>query len=231
MPQHKAGPVVAFIPPSCAGAGYFRPLRRVLGERVDFRAVELPGHGRRYREDPLTVARDAARDVADRLGGPVDAIYGESLGAYVGLAVTALLDQPRPPLLLAAANSPPSVRERIRTEDADSIESAVAMLAAMGGQIPTAVVDDPELARQAFPLMRADLHLSQSFIERTRELRVAGDIHVLGGTADTALCRLESWADHTTGHCSVNRLPGGHLLSATNPTGVAEVVLRSLDDR
>src|SRR5215470_8599723 len=108
MTGSRHRPVVAFLPPSCCGAGYFRRLRRALGDRVDAHAVELPGHGRRYAEPPVTQAARAVRDIAEQLPATVDAVYGESLGAYVALAVAATL--PRPPLLLAASNSPPSVR-------------------------------------------------------------------------------------------------------------------------
>ena len=47
-------------------------------------AVELPGHGRRYRQQAITRAELAVRDIIDQLGEPVDVIYGESLGAYIG---------------------------------------------------------------------------------------------------------------------------------------------------
>src|SRR5215467_12180084 len=97
-------PSVVFIPPSCCGAGYFRRLRRTLANRVDFRAVELPGHGRRFAEPLVTQAEIVVADLAGMLGGRVDAVYGESLGAYIGLALVGMLDQGRPPLLLAAAN-------------------------------------------------------------------------------------------------------------------------------
>jgi surfactin synthase thioesterase subunit len=228
MTHNKARPVVAFIPPSCCGAGYFRRLRRALGDRVDFRAVELPGHGRRYQEPLVTDAKIAVLDMADQIDGRVDAIYGESLGAYIGLAVTEVIEQPRPPLLLAASNSPPSVRDRIRTEEIDSIETAVATMTAMGGEIPAEVMTDPEVVDHAYPMMRDDLYLSQSFIDATRGLTVAADIQVLGGAADAGLVELEAWDAHTTGRCEVIRLPGGHLLSATNPSGVARLVDRSL---
>jgi surfactin synthase thioesterase subunit len=222
MTVNKARPVVAFIPPSCCGAGYFRRLRRAVAGRIDFRAVELPGHGRRYQEPRSTQASTAVLDIAGQIGGWVDAIYGESLGAYVGLAVAGMLEQPRPPLLIAASNSPPSVRPRIRTEDIGSIETAVATLTAMGGQIPEELLSDRDLAEHVYPMIRDDLYLSQSFIEATQELRVAGDIQVLGGLDDTALVGLSAWAGHTAGRCQVTRLPGGHLLSETNPSGVAE---------
>ncbi|GGV05981.1 hypothetical protein GCM10010245_12360 [Streptomyces spectabilis] len=221
-------PAVAFIPPSCCGAGYFRRLRRELGDRVTFHALELPGHGRRYQETPLTDATAAVADLAARIDTPLDALYGESLGAYLALGVADVLKQERPPLLLAASNSPPSVRDRIDLEGLDSIESAVAALRAMGGEIPPEVLSDPELAAGAYPLMRADLHLGQSCIDLVRGSAAAGNLTVFAGADDTALTRLESWAAHTRGRCDVTPLPGGHLLSATNPAGVAERVLEAL---
>jgi len=225
---NRARPVVAFIPPSCCGAGYFRRLRRALGDRVDFRAVELPGHGRRYSEALVTRASVAVLDTAAQLDGRVDAIYGESLGAYIGLAVTDVIDQPRRPLLLAASNSPPSVRVRIRIEEIDSMGAAVAALTALGGQVPAEVMADSQVVERAYPMIRDDLRLSQSFIDATRKLTVTGDIQVIGGTDDAALVQLEAWATHTTGRCEVVRLPGGHLLSATNPSGVAGLIDRAL---
>ncbi len=87
---------------------------------------------------------------------------------------------------------------------------------------------DPDLAVHAYPMLRDDLYLSQSFIEATRGLTVAGDIQVLGGADDSALVRLDAWATHTAGRCEITWLPGGHLLSATNPSGVAGVIDRTL---
>ncbi|SBV04574.1 Surfactin synthase thioesterase subunit [Streptomyces sp. Ncost-T6T-1] len=223
--------MVAFVPPSCCGIGYFRPLRRALGDRIEFRPVELPGHGRRFEEPCLVTADDAVRDVAGQLGGPVDALYGESLGAYVALAVAATLGQPRPPLLFAVSNSPPSVREDMDPTEVTSIESAVAVLTGMGGEIPAEVVTDPVLAAGAFPLIRDDLLLSGSFIAGYRDTRSPGDIRVIAGLDDTASSDLTAWSRHTEADCSVLRLPGGHLISAANPSGVAQAVLDAFSNR
>ncbi|EWM18589.1 thioesterase II family protein [Kutzneria sp. 744] len=220
--------VVACIPPSCCGAGYFRRLRRKLSDRVEVRAVELPGHGRRYGERAVTRAELAVRDVIEQLGGPVDVLYGESLGAYLGLAVAAAVERPPFPLLVAASNPPPSVREDIRIEGVRSIETAVAALAATGGRIPAEVVADPELAAGAYPLIRDDLRLAKSLVDATRATTVAGDILVVGGENDI---RPTSWAAHTTGRCEVRRLPGEHLLAAANPEGVADLILGALAQR
>lgn len=219
-------PVVVLIPPSCCGAGYFRRLRRAFGGRVDARAVELPGHGRRYEEPPLTRAALAVQDIAGQLPDRgVDAVYGESLGAYVALALAEVL--PRPPLLLAASNSPPSARTPAPAA-AECLEDAVSALTAMGAQIPAEVLTDPALADRARAMILADLRLSLSMIAATRAMRVTVDIHVLAGADDRAVSALGSWAAHTTGRCEVSRIAGGHLLSATNPEDVARWISRAL---
>lgn len=94
--------------------------------------MELPGHGRRYAEPLVTSAPAAVADVLAQLDGPVDLVYGESLGAYIGLAVVAALGGGRRPALIAASNSPPSVQRTIAPADVDTLESAVATLTSMG---------------------------------------------------------------------------------------------------
>ena len=147
-----------------------------------------------------------------------------------GTQVAAADGRAQLPTLIAASNSPPSVRDRIRTEEITSIDSAVATFTAMGGQIPAEVLRDPELAARAYPVLRGDLYLSQSLIESTRHATTAGDIRVLAGTDDTSLAHLEGWAKHTTGYCDVTHLPGGHLLSAGDPSGLADVIVNLLQD-
>ncbi|MFD5805180.1 MULTISPECIES: thioesterase II family protein [unclassified Streptomyces] len=223
-------PRVAFIPPSCCGTGYYRRLRTALGRRVDFRAVELPGHGRRFGEPALTDAEAAVADVARQLDGPVDAIYGESLGAYLGLALAATARPDATPFLIAASNSPPSARAPIDTTRITDIESAVSVLTSMGGEIPTDVVSDPELAGVFFPVIRDDLLLSQSCIALTRSLAIPSAVHVVAGADDAACTHLDGWADHTAARCTVTVVPGGHLLSAGDAWGLADSILHLLKE-
>ncbi|WP_405683315.1 hypothetical protein [Streptomyces sp. NBC_00057] len=96
--------------------------------------------------------------------------------------------------------------------------------------IPDEVVSDPQLAAGAFPLIRADLLLSRSFVETTRTTTIPGDLTVLGGASDTSLPDLPGWARHTSGRCSSVLLPGGHLLTETNPSGVAAALHTALTE-
>lgn len=229
MKQPDSGPTIALIPPSCCGAGYFRKLRRALGGRVHAVAVELPGHGRRYLEPCLTDADRATADLAARLPKDVDAVFGESLGAYIGLAVVAATTAARQPLLLVASNVPPSEHPGIDTARVNSLGSAVAAFEALGARIPDDVLQKPDVARSAFPLIRDDLLLSHSYVAAGRATSITSDIRVAVGSDDAACARgVGGWAAHTAGSCEIVRLPGGHLLSSQNPDGVASVILQAL---
>lgn len=221
---------VALVPPSCCGAGYFRRLRRALPDEIGVLALELPGHGRRYAEPYLTSAPAVVADALAQIDGPVDVVYGESLGAYIGLALVAALSERRRPALVAASNVPPSQQRRVASEDIATLESAVATFASMGGAIADEVLDDPQLAAGAFAMIRADLLLSRSFVETVGTTTTPGNVTVLAGDRDTSLSELPAWARHTTGRCSFELLPGGHLLAESNPSGVAGVLLSALTE-
>ncbi|WP_082375678.1 thioesterase II family protein [Pseudonocardia sp. HH130629-09] len=225
MPDPGGRPTVVLIPPSCCGAGYFRPLRRALGDRVTARAVELPGRGHRYDEPRVVHADSAVADLDARIGADVDVIYGESLGAYLGLAVLSSRDRGADGVVLvAASNSPPSARSGDIPADLSTGERVVAALRTMGGEVPPEVLADTDDARDAVSLIRDDLHLSRSLATHLHGIRVAADIVVLAGRSDPTLYRPASWAVHTSGSCMVASLQGGHLLSAGNPAAVADAV-------
>ncbi|MGW2710621.1 thioesterase II family protein [Streptomyces sp. NPDC001356] len=219
--------MIVLVPPSCCGAGYFSRLRRALPAEVDVVALELPGHGRRHAQEFITSAPAVVADVLPQLGGRVDVVYGESLGAYVGLALVAALGEKRP-ALVAASNVPPGRQRAVAAEDVASPRAAVATLTSMGGAIPGEVLDDPQLLSGAFPMIRADLLLSRSFVETLATTTVAGDLTVVAGEDDRSLTGLTEWARHTTGRLGFELLPGGHLLSESNPSGVAGVLLSAL---
>ncbi|WP_405783778.1 thioesterase II family protein [Streptomyces sp. NBC_00859] len=218
------------MPPSCCGAGYFRRLRRALPEEIDVLALELPGHGRRYAEPYLTSASAVVADALARIEGPVDIIYGESLGAYVGLALVAALSEGRRPALVAASNVPPARQREVSAADVATSQAAVATFTSMGGAIASEVLTDPHLAAGAFPMIRSDLLLSRSFVECVRTTSVPGNVTVLAGDRDNSLSGLHTWAAHTTGRCSVEVLPGDHLLAGSNPSGVADALLSVLSE-
>jgi surfactin synthase thioesterase subunit len=216
------------IPPSCCGAGYFRKVRRAIGDRLDVTALELGGHGRRFAEPAVRTSREAVEDLAGRLPEGTTAVYGESLGAYLALAVAGRT--PGITTLLAAANIPPSQRAGDPPPvEGDGLAEAVAALAEMGGQVPAEVLAEPSLASSAARLIRADLALGADLAAALRTTRTDARLSVLAGDADPSLRALEGWADHARDGADLTVVPGGHLLSSTSPQLVADWIVRRAD--
>lgn len=95
-------------------AGVFDALIKALPSQIIKAVVlELPGRGRRWREELLTTADDAVDDLAravDSLGRREFAVFGHSLGAYLGLGLAARLEETsgvRCTTLFASANAGP----------------------------------------------------------------------------------------------------------------------------
>jgi surfactin synthase thioesterase subunit len=152
-------------------ANVFAPLQRALPTSVRPMALELPGRGRRWREQPLTDARDAIADLARQIGdlGPEIAILGHSLGAYLGLGLAAFLERQnrvKCTTLFASANAGPRAaalpfdKPALECSDDEIIE--IAMLS--GGGVPKEVLNNQQLRSRTAALLRADFSLSQTFL-------------------------------------------------------------------
>lgn len=234
MPVEHRGqdvPRILLLPPSCCGVGYFRPLGKELTRRgIATRTVELPMHGRRWREDPLVDAHAAVADITAQVGlHEVDLVYGESMGAYLGLLLMNGAEPTRTaPPLVAASNRPPVDRVDINVAAVTSLETAQRAFADLGGEVPVGIVNLAATPERTFALLRGDIALSQSLIEATRPLRTIGPITVVRGTEDTSAGDLSRWSLHATGDVSVHHVRGGHLISSANPSEIADIVVTTL---
>ncbi len=73
--------------------------------------LELPGRGRRMHEELLKdfdlAAKDLYGQVVPKLNGAPFLIYGHSMGAYLGLRVTRMLEEAgHPPAYLIVSGNP-----------------------------------------------------------------------------------------------------------------------------
>lgn len=229
MTPHRGRTPLVLLHHSGGSAASFRSLRRELPERIDVRALELPGHGRKWREDLLTSAPAAVDALAEEvrgLGSPV--ILGESLGAYLAVGLAAAVGDC--PLVIAVSNSPLATRRHfLPFPAADCSDQEVLHVAERFGALPQEIWEDPDLAARSARILRADFQLSESAIAHYGPLVVGARLRVVAGTADSTLeGELADWRRSTTSAVDVDRLKGGHLLSAEAPRELAQVVVAAL---
>lgn len=221
-------------------AAHFEPLVKALPSEIRPMAVDLPGRGRRWREAPVTTideAVDSLMDAVSSIDGPFS-VFGHSLGAYVGLALAARLEETgarsRCGTLFASANSGPRGAvlpfegSPLSTTDEEIFE----ITAKSGGGLSQQILDHPQLRRRTADLLRSDFSISQSFLSKQRRTVTEADIVVCHGTDDIFTAeQLDQWRLNTTGSTEMCLFLGGHFYVEQNISELVETIARRLYTR
>ncbi|WP_406637063.1 thioesterase II family protein [Amycolatopsis sp. WGS_07] len=204
---HAGGSATAYFPFSRAAAEG--------GLDADVIAVQYPGRQDR-RDEPCFDDLAAMADViADDLGPWIDrpvALFGHSMGATLGYEVARRLEArgTRPLGLFASACPAPSVprSEYVHELGDDGLIAALKEISGTG----SAVFGDDELLRMVLPAIRGDYTAVETY-RAEPGLTLDCPIQVLIGAGDPVvdLAETDAWHEHTSGHCAVKVLPGGHF--------------------
>lgn len=199
-------------------ARVFDALVKALPPEIDPVLLELPGHGRRWRDPLLTTVDDAVDDLARAvagLPGPF-AVFGHSVGAYLGLALVARLEadgDARCTTLFASANAAPvGVKPPEKSPLLLTDEEMFELAGRTGGVIPPQVRAHRLLRKRAADLLRADFALSASCVDELRATVVRAGIVVCCGSSDVFTdAELTQWSASSAAPAEVLRFPGGHF--------------------
>ena len=234
-PNPDAGLRLVCLPYSGGRASVFTGLAGELPDDVELCAVELPGHGRRLREAPLTRLRPLVDQITDVLAEEIHGPYvllGYSVGALVAFEVTRELARygwPGPRALFAAAARAPHLpAARPRLHDLPRAELVEGLHRLAGTRNP--LLDNEELVDLMLPVLRADLAVDESYTyERGGPLDCP--IAAFGGADDWSVpsSALAAWGDLTTADFSVTVLPGGHFFLDTARTRFARALAAEVE--
>lgn len=215
-----ASRVLACLSYCGGGTAAFRAWAEQLPSDVDLALICYPGREGRYNIPFAVDWSSLMTDVCDALRGVAARpyiLFGHSMGAWVAFEAAVRAEQLglRPPsALVVSANDSPS-RHRARRErkpsDADSDADLLAWLSRVG-QLPAAILADPELRQMAADLLRADLRMSSTY-RYEPGVRVHAPMQVIHGT-DDPIASAEAalrWREQAAGPFSVTELPGGHF--------------------
>ncbi|MEU3632622.1 thioesterase II family protein [Streptomyces fradiae] len=219
-------------------AQVFSGLVRALPDWIEPVPLELPGRGRRRRDAPVHTAEDAVDDLAARLedAGVTGefAVFGHSMGAYLGLSLAARQERAagraRCSVLFASANAGPLAAKPLF--DGDPLEAddeEVLRVAGRFGGLAPQILEHEQLRRHAARLQRADFAVCDSFIRTLRGTKTESHLVVCCGTADVFTdAELDSWRLSSAASTERVRFPGGHFYLADQAEAVAETVATRL---
>ena len=217
----------------------FTELISALPTSIEVFPLDLAGRGRRWREPPaVTVERaidDLLLQIADNLADQDFAIFGHSMGAYLGLAIAARLGasgvgSTRCPVLFASANAGPRSVSPLFTQDPLAADdSEVLDVAQRFGTLTAEISQHEQLLSRAVRLLRADFAVCDSFIRTLAKTKVTSKLIVCYGEDDIFTeSELSSWQLSSAAPMRLVPFRGAHFYLTDHAAQLAEVILAQL---
>lgn len=195
----------------------------------DFEVIclELPGRGKRINE-PLVkdfdlAANDIFRQLQEKLTSSSFLIYGHSMGAYLALRVSKLLESigKSPAYLVVSGNAGPGVSDEKRRYLLGKDEF-IKELKSIGG-IPDEVFEHEELFDFFEPVLRADFEIAETN-HKVNESVVNIPIYAMMGNEEEKVDNISNWARFSTVAFNYEILEGDHFFIHRYPERVATVI-------
>ncbi|WP_329564321.1 thioesterase II family protein [Kitasatospora sp. NBC_01266] len=199
-------------------SGVYWPMARQLPEDWDLVLIDLPGRGKRSRQEPLTampaVLDTVWEDVQPWLDAPF-ALFGHSYGSLVAVELARRLEAAgrRPGWVGVSGRAGPSYQARVRRRlyELDD-ERLLGQLLAMGGT-PDRIHEVPEFVERFLRLTRADLRAVESYSPDPDRVPLTAPVTAFGGDIDpwAPEFMLAGWARETSAEFRHRLFPGGHF--------------------
>ncbi|MFJ9968676.1 thioesterase II family protein [Streptomyces avermitilis] len=189
-----------------------------LGGRAEIVPLNLPGRGRRSREEPpASLAEAAERLVRDLAPGPAPyALFGHSMGALVAYEMARLICRQgirQPEFVVVAACRPPHLVSAPVFARAGELDDQTLLDELAGtGHVPSTLRDSPMRA-MFVPALRADLALLAGYTAPAAPEPLPVHLAVWSGTADPLAPPAEAsgWSRYSSGRTRFRLFDGAHF--------------------
>jgi medium-chain acyl-[acyl-carrier-protein] hydrolase len=206
---------------ACGSAIAFRPWMAAAPPGLEVVAVELPGHGDRIAERPVSDIGDLAAAIRSAMGPYLDrpyALYGHSMGAAVAIVLARLLaadPHGLSPFTLVIGGCAPAcdyARSSWYLSPECSDEELIAWMRRVGGTPPD-VLAVPRLLPLILRLMRADLAVLDSWRRNHPPAPLPCPIRAIAGRHDAVVpaAKMSAWQAETAADFSLTVVDGNHF--------------------
>ncbi|HEY0067307.1 MAG TPA: alpha/beta fold hydrolase [Flavisolibacter sp.] len=191
--------------------------------------LELPGRGKRLGEPLLKdfgqAAEDMFRQVKQKLSTAPFVFYGHSMGAYMALRASNLLEKEGrlPVALVVSGNAGPGLpgREKKRRHLLPR-EDFKEELKKIGG-VPAEFLENDDLLNFFEPILRADFEIAEEH-GMEDEPPTGAPLFALMGSEEENAGKIANWSRFTRSAFRSDILSGGHFFIQKHPQRVASVI-------
>ncbi|HET8963096.1 MAG TPA: alpha/beta fold hydrolase [Chitinophagales bacterium] len=190
-------------------------------------SLELPGRGKRINEALLIdfdlAAKDIYEQIVNKLTSSNFLIYGHSMGAYLALKATHMLEKQNifPSYVIVSGNPGPGIKntkERYLLPDEEFIQE----LKNLGG-IPKEVFENTELLDFCVPILRADFQIAETNVLSIESI-VNTPIYAMMGNQENEAGRISNWGRFTSSQFNFEILEGDHFFIHKNSLKIAHII-------
>jgi medium-chain acyl-[acyl-carrier-protein] hydrolase len=216
--QPPAAPLCRLVcfPYAGGSAAIYRGWQAMLGPGIEVVAVELPGHGTRFSEEPVSHLDSLVAmmfpDVSELFDLPV-IFFGHSNGALIAYVLAQLLYRSNGlsvQHLVLSAKQPPHLERRRQLHRLDTAEFLNELHALAG--TPPEVLANSELMELMLPMLRADFALGETYVYPPRG-PLPCSATLVGGTRDSevSVAEVGEWAPYVDTVTSLEVIEGSHF--------------------
>ncbi len=210
-------------------AQLFLQWRKDLDRSIDLFPIELPGRGKRLREEYYVDFHQAVEDITNRIVEDLDdhpfAIFGHSLGALLAYEVTTNLVErgcKAPEFLFISAMIPPHLYKNEIVSNLNDNEF-LEKIANLGGT-PDQFFSSPELIQFFLPIFRADFNLLETYKQINNSSPLPSNLIVFSGMNDNNFKDIQAWREYTKGNFERYLFDGGHFFIKEKQPEVLRVI-------
>ncbi|WP_298511882.1 alpha/beta fold hydrolase [uncultured Kordia sp.] len=212
-------------------------LKEKISQTFEVHTLELPGRGKRFKEQLLTNSQEAIDDYVQQIrakrNGKPFIIYGHSMGATLGLFVAKklekIIDMPEALVLTG------SVGIGVKDEEEEKRGKRYLMneedfkqeLRELGG-VPEEVLENEELFSFFSPQMRADFKVIEEGLP-TENFAIQAPIYAIMGTEEKCSDRLDNWKRFTASYCNCELWEGNHFFINDHSEALVRILEKSFD--
>jgi surfactin synthase thioesterase subunit len=205
----------------------FQSITSLLEDDFEVIPLELPGRGKRIHESLIKDFEQAAFDyynqIVKRTHLSSFVIYGHSMGAYLTLAITEMLEKIRkyPTCIFVSGNPGPGMsqgKRRYLMEQREFIEE----LKQMGG-IANEFLDNEELFEFFEPILRADFEVVEKG-EIRADILVNTPLYAMMGSEEPNSFKINNWSRFTLASFRSEIMEGDHFFIYKHPDKIARII-------
>lgn len=222
-----------FILHFAGGSAYsFRFLKEKISNSYEVHSLELPGRGKRFKQDLIKDNTEAVEDylkqIQSKRNNKPFVIYGHSMGSILGLLVTKKLESNAdfPEALITSGNAGLGIRddedEKKGKRYLMSEEDFKKELRILGG-VPEEVLENEELYQFFSPVIRADFQVIEQEFE-SENIVIKTPIYALMGTEEKNSDRLKNWIKFTSSYCNYDIWEGNHFFIYNHPEALVKII-------